>query len=409
MQIVMLSWEYPPHSVGGLGRHVYELGHALADQGIEIHLLTPQLRGGALYERAHSHLHIHRVPVEPPQHPTDLEAIHQANRGLSHAAQALFHTPPDLIHTHDWLTASAGIELKHAWVRPLLATVHATERGRGQGYLVGQQSTDINQIEWQLTYEAWRVIACSQFMAHQVHEYFQTPTDKITVVPNGVRFGVSPFANNEERLEFRRQFATDEQPLAFYVGRLVYEKGVQVLLDAWSHVKQALPHARLIVAGTGGYRAELEQRAAALGLGEAADFIGFISDANRDRLYHAADVAVFPSLYEPFGLVALEAMAADCPVIVSRTGGLSEVVQPHETGLIAEPGDAQSLAWNILQTLQNPERASDRARQARQVAAERYSWEHVANETIAVYLDIYQAWCVNEWRLSSQPALVLAS
>jgi glycosyltransferase involved in cell wall biosynthesis len=383
-----------------MGKHVMDLSPALATEGEEIHVLTPLLSGGAAHEVTAEGVHIHRV--EPPQL-EDYSFVAFANKTnavMEQAAHELAATVGrfDLIHAHDWLDAAAGVALKHAWRRPLVATMHATERGRGQGFVGNNGHSDqINQIEWWMSYEAWRVIACSRFMAHQIHDYFGTPLDKIDVVPNGIYVRPDPFVSSEERSAFRRRFVDDDQPLAFHVGRLVYEKGPHILLDAWPQVRTALPRARLIVAGNGSYLPALKQRAWDLGIADEVIFAGFVSDDDRDKLYHVADVAVFPSLYEPFGIVALEAMAAGCPVVVAATGGLAEVVTPHETGLVVQPSDPAALAWGILHTLQHPEWARARATNALRLARDTYNWHSIARATAAVYAHTHSAWLLDGW------------
>jgi glycosyltransferase involved in cell wall biosynthesis len=403
MRVLMLSWEYPPHVVGGMGKHVFELAPALAAAGIEVHVLTPLLRGGAAREVTAEGVTIHRI--EPP-HMEDYGFVTfavETSNVLEQAAYALCaeFKAFDLIHAHDWLASTAAVALKHAWRRPLVATIHATERGRGQGFLItNDHSERINELEWGLTYEAWRVIACSRFMAHQVHDYFSTPLDKIDVVPNGIYVHPDPFASDEQRRAFRRRFVEDDQQLVYYVGRIVYEKGLHVLLDAWPRVLAGLPRARLMIAGAGGYLPTLMQRAEDLGIAEHVTFAGFIPDDERDQLYHVADVAVFPSLYEPFGIVALEAMAADCPVVVAATGGLAEVVIDHETGLTIQPNDPAALAWGILHTLQHPDWSQARAGNAYRVARDSFNWHTIAGATADVYRRAYEEWRGSAWGTS---------
>ncbi|MBC8078157.1 MAG: glycosyltransferase family 4 protein, partial [Chloroflexales bacterium] len=286
--------------------------------------------------------------------------------------------------------------LKHRWRVPLVATIHATERGRGRGHLASAHAERINSLEWWLTYEAWRVIVCSQFMAAELESYFATPPDKIDVVPNGVHVLPDPFALPAERQAFRRRFAADGEAIVYYVGRVVYEKGLGVLLAAWPRVRARLP-ARLVIAGAGGYLDTLKAQAWELGITSHVLFTGFISDADRDRLYRIADVAVFPSLYEAFGIVALEAMAALCPVVVSDTGGLGEVVQSHENGIAVTPDDAEALAWGICHTLIQPESARQRAVQALSDVREHYTWSRIAHDTLAVYQRVYDAWQSGTW------------
>jgi glycogen synthase len=404
MRVLMLSWEYPPHLVGGLGRHVMNLAPALVAGGVSVVVLTPLLGAGAHYELSADGVHVHRVEVPRMEDYGFLAFCQETNTVLERAARELQRAGGDfaLIHAHDWLVAGTATALKHAWRRPLIATIHATERGRMQGNLAGGASKQINDIEWSLSYEAWRVIACSRFMAAQVGEYFATPADKIDVVPNGVALAPSPFARRGEPRAFRRTLAQDGEQLVFYVGRAVYEKGLHVLLNAWPAVRAAAPGARLVIAGTGGQLDALKQQAWDLGL-EGVVFTGFISDADRDRLYRVADVAVFPSLYEPFGIVALEAMAAGCPVVASATGGLAEVIRSGENGLAVSPNDPAALAAGLLQALLHPKESRDRAARALRDVKAQYSWPAVAAQTAAVYSRAYDEWRNNPWGAELAP------
>lgn len=397
MRVLMLSWEYPPHVVGGMGKHVTELAPALAAIGIEVYLVTPLLRGGAARERVDG-VEVLRVPVPPMEDYEFVSFVQQANRELEHAAVALHDELGhiDLLHAHDWLVAHVADAIKHRWRVPLVATIHATERGRGRGYLASVHAERINGLEWWLTYEAWRVIVCSQSMAAEIEDYFTTPPDKIDVVPNGVHVLPSPFATPAERLAFRRRFADDNEAIVYYVGRVVYEKGLGVLLKAWPLVR-ARTRARLVIAGTGGYLDALKIQAWELGITSHLLFTGFISDVDRDRLYRIADVAVFPSLYEAFGIVALEAMAARCPVVVSDTGGLGEVVHSHENGIAVTPDDAEALAWGICHTIAEPDWARKRSAQALRDVRERYTWPRIARDTVDIYQRVYDAWQGGTW------------
>lgn len=407
MHVLMLSWEYPPHVVGGLGRHVMSLAPALVARGISVSVLTPLLRHGAPHEGAPDGVHIHRVEAPRMEGYSFLTFARETNTAIERAGRELQRRPGEftLIHAHDWLVADAAIALKHAWRRPLICTIHATERGRMQGYVGGGASEEIDRIEWALTYEAWRTITCSRFMAAQVAEYFATPPDKIDMVPNGVAIVPSPFATAAERQAFRRTLLADDEQLVFYVGRVVYEKGLHLLLDAWPRVRDTAPGARLVIAGAGGQLDALKQQAWDMGLAQQVIFTGFISDDDRDRLYHVADLAVFPSIYEPFGIVALEAMAAGCPVVVSATGGLAEVVRHEATGLTVAPNDAAALAAGILATLQRPEQARERAACALRDVTAHYSWASVAAQTAAVYQRTYDEWRDNPWGAELAPVL----
>jgi len=386
MRVLMLSWEYPPHVVGGLGQHVAELTPALSEEGVQIHLITPRWAGGSSQESLGDGM-VHRV--DPPD-PTGLDILTVAQRtnwSLEERGQALMEKagPFDLIHAHDWLVAFAACALKHQQRVPLVATIHATEHGRCRGNPCGEISAAIHNNEWWLTYEAWRVICCSGFMANEVARIFRTPLDKIDVIPNGVEVRRFDCLEGRDLSRFRQRYALPEEKIVYYVGRLVHEKGVGVLVEAMPRVLRSFPLAKFVVAGTGSQDSELRARADALGLGGKVLFTGFISDEDRDRLFKVADVAVFPSLYEPFGIVALEAMAARTPVVVSEVGGLAEVVEHGETGLRVYPDNPDSLAWGIVHTLTEPYWARVRAEKAYAKVAKEYNWPYIAARTAQVY------------------------
>jgi glycogen synthase len=398
MRVLHIAWEYPPHIIGGLGRHVVELTQALAKHGVTLSVVTPLMRGGEPAEQVAPGVFVRRA-VPPMMEEYEFFAF------VNHTAFQLERTALelrndigrfDLIHTHDWLGAAAGIALKQLWRIPLVATVHATERGRGRGMLMGRNAQQINDLEWRLTYEAWRVIVCSRFMADQMADYFQLPADKIDLVPNGVIVGPDQFSEPRERKAFRRRFVADDEQLVFYVGRIVYEKGLHVLIEAWPQIA-AHAKARLVIAGIGSYLETLQAEVAARGLSEQISFIGFISDEEREQLYRVADVAVFPSLYEPFGIVALEAFATGCPLVVSATGGLSEVVQDGRTGLVVPPGDTSALAEAVVETIKQPRAARSRAAIAMALVQDRYNWPQIAHETQQIYERVLTEWRAGTW------------
>ncbi len=173
-----------------------------------------------------------------------------------------------------------------------------------------------------------------------------------------------------------------------FVGRLVREKGVETLLDAAPSVLVAHPEAKFIVAGGGGMREELVARAAGRGLSAKVLFPGFVSEADLPRLYAVAEVAVFPSLYEPFGIVALEAMAAGVPVVTSDAGGFGEVVRHLKTGVHTRAGDAGSVAWGINLLLSDSSLRARLRTAGRREVRERFSWERIAQQTCAVYAEV---------------------
>jgi len=314
----------------------------------------------------------------------------QTNLRLEEYAHRLWGEigPFDLIHVHDWLVAFVGAALKRTYKTPLLSTIHATERGRGRGSLGSEQARAIHHVEWWLTFESWRVIACSEYMRDEIAAYFECPRDKIDVVPNGVETSRFDSLVGQDFSHFRNMYALPSEQILFSVGRVVFEKGLHVLVRAMPLILAQQPSTKLVIAGKGPELESLRSLAWNLGAGEKVLLTGFISDDARDRLFRIADCAVFPSLYEPFGIVALEAMAARCPVVVTEVGGLQDVVQHAETGITVYSDDPNSLAWGILHTLQHPDWAARRAENAYRVVREEYNWEGIARMTVSVYARI---------------------
>jgi glycosyltransferase involved in cell wall biosynthesis len=398
MRILMFAWEYPPHVVGGLGKHTAELLPALGElPDLELHLVTPRWAGGQLME-AVGQATVHRV--DPPVTDGDFYTrTWQTNLRLEQYAHRLWEEtgPFDLIHVHDWLVAFVGVNFKHHYGVPLVSTIHATERGRGRGYLGSDQSRAIHHIEWWLTYESWRIIACSNYMADEIGDYFGCPRDKIDVIPNGVDSARFDRLEGEDLSHFRGMYALPFEHVIFSVGRVVFEKGLHVLIRATPLILAQQPTAKIVIAGKGPELDWLRSLAWEMGVGEKVLLTGFISDEDRDRLFKISDCAVFPSLYEPFGIVALEAMAAKCPVVVTEVGGLKDVVQHAETGITVYPDDPSSLAWGIVHTLQYPEWAAQRVENAYRIVHEKYTWDGIARRTVETYRQVIAERSIAAW------------
>ena len=411
MRVLMLSWEYPPHIEGGLGRHVAELAPALVQQGVEVHIVTPAdgpisytlrdgldwtssghgvsvLAGQATVITEDNGVIVHRVDTSVLQATDIYNRVIEVNNRIAAYVQGITHNHDHwhLIHTHDWLTGPAAQILQEQLGYPMVATIHATERGRARGHLANPLQWSIDGAERELIYRADRVIVCSYHMLDELQEYFQAPAKKLDVVPNGVNVDVlHHLADGGDLTEFRAKYAVPNEQIVFTVSRLVYEKGVHRLIDATPQILSGCPNVRVIVAGRGPEADNLKQQAHHLGVAERVNFIGFVSDQERDRLFKVADCAVFPSLYEPFGIVALEAMALDCPVVVSDVGGLSEVVTHKRTGITVFPDDPESVAWGVVRSLTKPEWTERHVARARRWVEEYFNWPRIASLTIDVY------------------------
>ncbi|GAB4453814.1 MAG: glycosyltransferase family 4 protein [Armatimonadaceae bacterium] len=408
MRVIMLSWEYPPMRVGGIAAALEGLAPALAKLGVEVHVITSGTAGGDAEEEQAPNLFIHRVV---PQQPSNdfIHWVHLLNFEMTQRADALIkewqadkNPQPVLLHVHDWLGLFAGKALKYQHRLPMLATIHATEFGRNNGIHTATQRY-INRCEWELQYEAWRVIVCSGFMKGEVEYALGTPWDKIDIIYNGVQSGTFDFAfDGEERWNFRSRFAAPNQKIIFFIGRMVREKGAQLLIESFPRVKQRYWDCKLVIAG-GGNRAHLENLAWHLGIWDHVYFTGRVSDEDRDRLYKIADVAVYPSLYEPFGIVALEAMAARTPVVVSNAGGLPEVVQHDFTGTVTYNGDLDSLAWGIARVLHDPGHARWMAENAYERVQTVFNWDVIAEQTRQVYHRIWEEYRESDWAKKEEP------
>jgi glycogen synthase len=405
LRILMLSWEYPPNIVGGLGRHVGELSLAMAQAGMQIDVVTANTPDEPAIDTEWppqsstaetGRLVIHRAPPDPINPLDFVTSIHQLNFGMLQRiiglTQSADQPPFDLIHAHDWLAVQASWVLKQSLGIPLVCTIHATEHGRQHGIHTPLQSY-INGSEWLLTYEAARVICCSQFMAKEVTNVLSVPVDKTHVIPNGIdpkRMRLTT-VEKADLQAFRQRWADPDEKLAFFVGRMVPEKGAQVLIDAALRVLSTWPKMKVVIAG-GGQNAHLIAQTTALGLSNRILFPGFVTESELRKFYAVADVAVFPSLYEPFGIVALEAMAAGVPVITSDVGGFTEIIRSGENGLTSEANNPDSLAGGILDVLRNPQYAQSRIQVALNEIDTIYSWENIGQQTLAVYQEVLTGW-----------------
>ncbi len=382
----MLSWEYPPRIIGGLGRHVYHLSTSLASLGVKVHVVTKDHPGAPMYEESRG-VHIYRVVNYPPDIPQEdwVPWVLQFNVALLERAVALINDIKHIsvIHAHDWLVAHAAASLKHAYRIPVVATIHATEYGRHQGHLPGPMNKIIHQIEWWLTFESSRTICCSKYMHNQITDIFELPPDKVDIIPNGI--DADSFKKDISIDLYRKKYAPGDSKLVFFVGRLVYEKGVQTVIQAMPIILEKIPNVNFVVGGSGPHMNQLISLVRELGLEERVKFTGHLDTDDLFAFYKIADLTVVPSLYEPFGMVVLESMAMGTPTIVADTGGLSEIVVHEETGLMFEPGNPKSLAEAILRILTDEELATKLSRDAIEYLGNKYNWNRIASRTLEVY------------------------
>ena len=383
----MLSWEYPPVVVGGLGRHVHALATALARAGHEVTVVTRHV-AGAPVEEVREGVRVVRAPEDPPRFPLATPSLLAWTMAFNHtltraALRAAESGEYDLIHAHDWLVTHTAVTLKEHLGLPLVATIHATEAGRHQGWLPDDMNKCIHSVEYWLGHEADRVVVCSEYMRWEVTRLFELPLSRLDVVPNGVDarlWQAAPRAVTAARARF-----AGDGPLITFAGRLVYEKGVQDLIAGMPELRARHPGLRAVIAGDGPYRGRLEEEIDRLGLGHAVSFAGFLGEGELPALMAASDGFVVPSIYEPFGMVALESASAGAPLAVASTGGLAEIVQPRVTGMTFPARDPEALAAAVSSLVLDADLARSVARQARQMVRDRYSWPTIAMRTAAAY------------------------
>lgn len=402
LRVLMLSWEYPPRVIGGLATHVKHITDGLREIGVEIILLTCNYPGVPETEELEGMV-LRRIESYTAPTPDFASWVLLMNLTMEREAMKALKDlgDVDLIHAHDWLVAKPAISIKHLCRVPLISTIHSTEYGRRHG-LHTDCHRMIHQIEWWLTYESWKIICCSNYMREEVMRIFNTPPDKIEVIPNGVdvtKFGGAAGCSRE----FKARYATENEKIILYVGRLIPEKGVNVLLGAMPGVLRSNPEAKLVVVGEGYYRGELMRIADRMGLSQKVYFTGYVDDETLKLLYRCASVAVFPSLYEPFGIVALEAMASGTPVIVSDTGGLSEIVEHNISGFKVEANNSDSLVSAISYVLNKPDVANRFKREGLRRVETMYNWRSIAERTKGLYLKILEEARDNPWKRSRLP------
>jgi glycosyltransferase involved in cell wall biosynthesis len=384
MKILMLTWEYPPRIVGGIARVVHDLSKRLIKDGHEVTVVTYRDNAGVPEYENDKGVNVYRVD-NYMIHPNNfIDWIMQLNFNLIAKATEIINKESgfDVIHAHDWLVTYAAKSLKNAYDIPIVATIHATEAGRNSGIHDDTQRY-INDTEWLLTYEATEVIVNSNFMKNDLQRLFGLPYDKINVIPNGIN--LNNFTGIERDYDFRRQYAMDNEKIILYVGRLVYEKGIQHLIAAMPKILSNYHDAKLVIAGKGGMIDELKAETSSLGLDNKVYFTGYMDSKKVQKMYKCADVAVFPSTYEPFGIVALEAMLAGVPTVVSDVGGLDEIVTHGVDGMKSYAGNSNSIADSVTALLYDHQLATNISKKARQKVKEQFNWEKIAQDTHFTY------------------------
>ncbi len=372
-----MTWEYPPNIVGGLSIHCKGLAEALAKIGEEVDVITVGDRDEVI-----NGVNIYRV--SPPYHSHFLTRILLMAEELEKKV-GIVDKDYDVIHCHDWMTHFVGANLKHNRKIAYVQSIHSTEMGRCGG-INSEDSSLIHHLEWLSTYESCQVITVSRALKEEVCSIFSTPWDKVNVIYNGINpeeFDLN--LSYEEKINFRRSIGVhDNEIMLLYVGRLTYQKGVEYLIRAMP-ILLSKYNIRLVIAGNGDMANYLKDLCNWLNVGHKVNFLGFVNGERLKYLYNSADLTVIPSIYEPFGIVALEAMASGCPVVASSVGGLREIIQHEYNGIWVYPGNPESIAWGVSRVLDDEGLRNYIVKNAKKDAYTKYSWINIAKETVKVY------------------------
>jgi glycogen synthase len=372
LHVVMVGWEWPPNHTGGLGVHCFEVCKELTRMGHRVTFLTPfkgpftNLPGVTI-----------RFPGDAPKAGTWFPPAYWAGetpdspfrdamdgynawiselRGIGHF---------DLVHVHDWFGTVGGRELARHGGVPLVVTIHSTEYDRS----LGNPWEQILQREQYGIDHADRIIAVSRHLRQQLIDRYHAPPERVRVIYNAVR--------PSDRLRPLKE----SQQIVLYLGRLAAMKGVDTFLRAAARVAPTAPDALFVVAGEGPEFPHLLDLATHLGVADRVLFLGKVTEDERAVLLASASVFVLPSIVEPFGIAALEAMAAGVPTIVSKTSGVAEIAQ-HVFAI--DFWDVDEFASRIAELLEYPVLRAAMGEGGRWDALKE-GWPERALQTVGVY------------------------
>jgi glycosyltransferase involved in cell wall biosynthesis len=370
-------------AVGGVAAHVSALATHLAQQGHQVHLFTRAGNGHSADEVVdgicYHFCSFRKSPDLVDETDTMCRGFVNRLKGVEREGGKIF----DILHAHDWMTAKTLAWSRNGVNRRHVFTLHSTEFGRcGNQHLDGP-SRDIRDHEWEGTYHSDRVIVVSAHLRDEAHEIYQVPLDKMRVIYNGVDPG--RFNIHVDAEAARRRYGLGRtDPTVLFCGRMVWQKGPDLLLEAVPPLLGYYPDAKFVFVGDGDMGVELEERALELGVSHATRFLGYRSGRELVEIFKACDVVCVPSRNEPFGIVILEAWAAGKPVVATRNGGPHEFVRPGVDGLTIYD-NKDSVGWGLGTLLMDLEKARQMGLNGRHAVEKRFHWSTIAREVVKVY------------------------
>ncbi|MFQ5758592.1 MAG: glycosyltransferase family 4 protein [Candidatus Bathyarchaeia archaeon] len=416
MRIGLFAWEYPPKLVGGLGTYAEYITREFVELGHDVSVFT--LNPGDLKTReilkgveVHRPLIANASNVFPMFVIDDLKKwgtnirlfndifiynILSATKFVNDLIRKERYSF-DIVCVHDWLSSTSGLIIKNETKIPVVFHVHSTEWGRSGG----QGSSVVSHFEWATAQYADRIITVSHAMRDDLTRH-GWPQSKISVVWNGVdpeRYNPQDCRPEDiERIRDRYSISKDWKMLLF-LGRLTWVKSVRNLVQAMPLVLEEYPKTKLVILGKGEEQKDIVETANRLGIKDKIIYrFEFVPEDERILHYAAADVCIFPSVYEPFGIVSLEAMAMAKPVVVGAQGvvGFREQVVPSgpdQNGMHVNGEDPADIAWGIKETLKDPQRAKVWGENGRKRVLEYFTWRKAAEQTLEIYKTLLKKQC----------------
>lgn len=375
MRPLFLTWEYPPFKAGGIAAHCEDLAETLADQGHNPVVVT---YGEEERTEHRNGVEIHRVPATDSASDTISWAMNLGYRMEKKAIEIYKEEQFDLVHAHDWMMVSGAVGLKKTLDIPMVFTVHSTQKGR-DGIDSEYQQT-IHNLEWYGTYEADEVITVGREFSEEVKHSFNVPDEKVNYIPNGV--DLEKFDSHSQNLNYN-DYALDWENIVLFVGRMYPQKGPGHLIEAMPDILDESPDAKFVMVGSGA--TEHYKGIAKSQVGNKVHFPGYVSDAELLSLMKTAELTVAPSVYEPFGIVPLEAAACETMTVGSYTGGMKDTIVHEYTGLHSYPADPGSIAYQVSRALNDPGWSDWMGDKARKRVEENFQWEQISAWTTGIY------------------------